>query len=201
MRRINTLAILVLISLSSLGQESNNSKTSFSFSYVTPYVVLSDWELGVLPVLLNTEANIHYKPFEKISFSTGIGFLRHAEKYNGYPLSMGEEHSLKKVSHFIRVPIQTNFHFNRNPGKADSFAKLVFNNILFLDRVAYFENDITISKEKSISYIPAIGLGVGTHFRRDKPVGILLEGLVEQHLRFDDYSDGIWCSVKIGIII
>jgi hypothetical protein len=146
MRRINILALLVSISLSSLGQESNTSKTSFSFSYVTPYVVLIDWELGFLP-------------------------------------------------------LQTNFHFKRNPGKTDSFAKLVFNNILFLDKVAYFENDIATSEEKSISYIPAIGFGVGTRLRRDKPLGILLEGVVEKHLRFDGYSDGIWCSAKVGIII
>ncbi len=65
-----------------------------------------------------------------------------------------------------------------------------------------FENDELTSKRKSnYIYEPSVGIGIGSIFLKNKPVGMLLEGTIEKTLRWETFSKSTFYSLKIGIVL
>ncbi|MCJ7716884.1 MAG: hypothetical protein MUO54_10260, partial [Anaerolineales bacterium] len=159
-------------------------------------------EFEFFPIYTNFEANIHYKPFNKISFTSGIGFFIKQETQPDYTSSSSEStHTNKVIFSMVRIPMQFNFHLVKSPVKSDSYLKAVYNNTVFFDKVIRYENDEKVGKDHSGGYYPSIGIGLGGVFLKHKPVGILLEGTVEKYLRFGDFTNSTWYYLKIGVII
>ena len=84
MKRIKTLWLVptfILLSIGLFGQDTKSDVLSYSFSYITPYLISSDADFEFEPIYINFEANIHYKPFDRISFSSGLGYFTETETY------------------------------------------------------------------------------------------------------------------------
>lgn len=64
----------LMLSISLFGQDDKSRDISYSFAYLPPSLITSNGEFGWLPIYANFEANVHYKPFDLISFSSGLGF-------------------------------------------------------------------------------------------------------------------------------
>ena len=209
MKSINTfwlVLIFLLLSDGLSGQDTKSDVLAYSFSYITPYLISSDFlECEFAPVYLNVEANIHYKPFDRISFSSGFGYLTETETYR-FP-NWGEPEVEPDYYHTVteynfRIPVQFNYHISKSIDKSDWYLKAVYTNGIIFNMSRSFENDILIRKRKSNNfYKPSVGLGIGSIFLKDKPVGILLEGTIEKTLRWETFNEATYYSMKIGILL
>ena len=208
MKRINTLWLLItilLISAGLSGQDTKSDVLSYSFSYITPYLIYTDFlECEYAPIYLNFEANIHYKPFDRISFSSGLGYFTTTETYGyiNWEASPDEpDYYYTATESNFRVPIQFNYHITKSPDKSDWYLKAVYTNGISFYTNRSFEDDELIRKRKSNNfYIPSVGLGIGSIFLKDKPVGILLEGTIEKTLRWETFNEATYYSMKIGVV-
>ena len=195
-----------MLSDSLSGQDTKSDVLAYSFSYITPYLISSNFlECEFAPVYLNVEANIHYKPFDRISFSSGFGYSTETETYRflywGEPEVEPDYYRTVTESNF-RIPIQFNYHISKSIDKSDWYLKAVYTNGIFFNMSRSFENDILIRKRKSNNfYNPSVGLGIGSIFLKDKPVGILLEGTIEKTLRWETFNEATYYSMKIGILL
>ena len=166
MKRIKTLwlvATILQLSVGMFGQDTKSDVLAYSFSYITPYLISTDFlECEYAPVYLNVEANIHYKPFDRISFSSGLGYFTETETYGhinwGAPL--GEPEYYHTVTEYnFRIPIQFNYHISKSIDKSDWYLKAVYTNGIIFNMSRSFENDILIRKRKSNNfYNPSVGL-------------------------------------------
>jgi len=187
------------------GQDTKSDVLSFSLSYITPYLIYSDFlECEYAPVYLNVEANIHYKPFDRISFSSGLGYFIETETYGyinwGEPRDDDDYHKSTETN--FRIPIQFNYHWWKSPDYPDWYFKAVYTNAILFSMSRSFENDELIRKRKSNSlYNPSVGLGIGVIFLKNKPVGLIVEGTIEKHLRYPQVNSGTWYSLKIGVVL
>lgn len=203
LQRLFLCAVLAIFSISLFGQEDNSKDFSYSFSYIPPYLFLSQGDFGFLPAYANFEANIHYKPFDRVSLSSGLGYFRIYDELPEYyietMIEYGRSHQ-ESVSNF-RVPLQANYHIVKSPNKTDCYIKGVFTNEIFTDKLVKYETDGTTSTSRSASYYPSIGLGMGAIFRKHKDVGILLEGTIEKFLRSGNFKNSTFLVFKIGVVI
>ncbi len=209
MNRIKTLwlvATILLLSVGMFGQDTKSDVLAYSFSYITPYLITTDFlECEFAPIYINFEANIHYKPFDRISFSSGLGYFTTTETY-GYinwdtPPDAPDYYHTATESNF-RIPIQFNYHISKSPDESDWYLKAVYTNGISFTKSRSFENDILYRKRKSNNfYNPSIGLGIGSIFLKDKPVGILLEGTIEKTFRWETSNEATYYSMKIGILL
>ena len=109
----------------------------------------------------------------------------------------------------IRLPIQFNYHIKKSPDKSDCYLKGVFTNGVFSRKVRKFHNYEQTNKSKSYSYIPSVGVGIGSIFFRNRSMGLIVEGTVEKYLTSDSYANHIfsplenstWYSLKIGVVL
>jgi hypothetical protein len=209
MKSINIFWLVLIILLLSdglSGQDTKSDVLAYSFSYITPYLISSDFlECEYAPVYLNVEANIHFKPFDRISFSSGLGYYTESETYRypnwGEPEEEHDNYYTIRESNF-RIPIQFNYHISKSIDKSDWYLKAVYTNGIFYNMVRSFENDILIQKRKSNNfYNPSVGLGIGSIFLKDKPVGIIVEGTIEKTLRWETFNEATYYSMKIGIVL
>ena len=139
-------------------------------------------------------------PFDLISFSSGLGYLIAQEIQTPHPLD--ESIDFNKVSMSIyRVPLQFNYHIFESLVNTDCYLKAVFTNGILVDKIRQYGNDELINKDKVYLYIPSIGIGIGSRFLKDKSLGIILEGMVEKHLRENSFKVSTWYSIKIGLVI
>lgn len=209
MKRIKTLLLIpaiVLLSIGLYGQETKSDVLSYSLSYITPYFITSDFLEGEFaPIYINFEANIHYKPFDRISFSSGLGYFIETKTYYGY-IHLGEprdddNYSTSTGTNF-RIPIQFNYHWWKSPDESDWYFKAVYTNAISFSTSRSFENDELIRKRKSDNYYnPSVGLGIGGIFLKNKPVGLIVEGTIERRLRYPQINSGTLYSLKIGIVL
>jgi hypothetical protein len=204
MKLSHTLITAFILAVCNLlpGQEHKSSLLSYSLSYIPPYLISFEGEFEFFPIFTNFEANIHYRPFDYISFTSGIGYFIVQEIQPDYTSSSSESTRTNKVTtSMVRIPLQCNFHLVESPDKSDSYLKAVYNNTFYINKVIHYDNDEKVGKDLTGGYYPSIGIGVGSVFLRHKPVGILLEGTVEKYLRFGDFKNSTWYYLKIGIII
>ena len=199
MKRLDKLLMasgFLLFSLGLLGQENKPSAFSYSLSYIPPSLRSSDGETSFVPKNINLEANVQYKPFDRISFSSGIGYLRYCELLDPIPTSSTIEQgiSYKLSSSALRIPAQFNFHFTKAPKRTDSYIKAVYTNGFTFTQVYEYENDVETDNYTQNNYHPSIGLGVGGIFFKNKPVGIILEGTIEKYLRWDTFNKATFYS-------
>ncbi len=201
--KILTFIALSLLSIGLLGQENKAKQLSYSFSYITPYLILGEGDIEIAPMWLNFEANIHYKPFDVISFSSGIFFLRGTETVPSYHIETMIENNLsyRAAETLLRIPLQANYHLVKAPEKTDSYIKAVYTNGFGFAKDVQYESDGTTTTSRSTSYFPSVGLGIGAIFLKHKTAGILLEGTFEKFLRFGDFSEKTFFSLKIGVIL
>jgi hypothetical protein len=209
MKRIKTLWLvptILLFSIGLFGQETKPSAFSYSLSYITPYLISSDFlECEFAPIYMNVEANIHYKPFDRISFSSGLGYFTETETYGyinwGAPPDAPDYNHTATESNF-RIPIQFNYHWWKSPDYPDWYFKAVYTNAILFSMSRSFENDELIRKRKSDNYYnPSVGLGIGGIFLKNKPVGLIVEGTIEKTLRWETFSKSTFYSLKIGIVL
>ena len=197
------LSAFLLMSIGLIGQEKNSSLLSYSLSYIQPTLISSQGEFEYVPILLNVEANVHYKPFNFISFTSGLGYNKDSESiflnYSSSTLEQGNYQELF-VSQ-IRLPLQLNIHLTEAPIKTDSYLKVVYNNGITFHKTIQYVNDETTGTRHLSFYYPSIGMGIGSIFLKNKPVGIILEGLIEKYLRYDSFKEATWYSIKIGVIM
>jgi hypothetical protein len=209
MKRIKTLLLVpavLLLSIGLFGQDTKSDVLSYSLSYITPYLISSDFlECEFAPIYLNVEANIHYKPFDRISFSSGLGYFTETETY-GYinwgapPDAPDYDHTATETN--FRIPIQFNYHWWKSPDYPDWYFKAVYTNAISFTKFRSFENDELTSKRKSnYIYEPSVGIGIGSIFLKNKPVGMILEGTIEKTLRWETFSKSTFYSLKIGIVL
>jgi hypothetical protein len=204
----NTLKYLLLASFliipnGLIGQEKKTSLLSYSLSYIQPTIISSQGEFEYVPIYLNVEANVHYKPFDFISFTSGIGYNKNGESiYFSHSSSTLEQSNYQELFvSGIRLPLQVNFHFTNEPMKTDSYLKAVYTNGFTFHKNIQYENDIATGTRHTSFYDPSIGIGIGSIFLKNKPLGIILEGLIEKYLRYDSFKEATWYSIKIGVII
>jgi len=209
MRKIKTLrlfASILLLSTGLFGQDTKSDVLSYSLSYITPYLISSDFlECEFAPIYLNVEANIHYKPFNRISFSSGFGYFTKTETlqlyfYASEPSDIDYDHTITETN--FRIPIQFNYHWWKSPDYPDWYFKAVFTNAILYSKSRSFENDELTRKRKSNNYYdPSIGLGIGGIFLKNKPVGLIVEWTIEKTLRWETFNEATYYSMKIGIIL
>ena len=72
---------------------------------------------------------------------------------------------------------------------------------MIFDKNRSFENDELIRMNKSNSYEPSVGIGIGSIFLKNKPVGIIVEGTIEKYLRKYSLKYETWYSLKIGVVL
>jgi hypothetical protein len=202
-RKFLTFIVFSLLSIGLNAQENKSNQLSYSFSYITPYLFLGEGDIEFIPTWLNFEANIHYKPFDVISFTSGIFFLRDTETVpSSYIETMIENNrSYRAAESLLRIPLQVNYHLVKAPEKTDSYIKAVYTNGFGFAKDIKYESDGTTTTSRSTSYLPSVGLGIGAIFLKHKKVGILLEGTFEKFLRFGDFTEKTLFSLKIGVII
>jgi len=209
MRRIKTLWLvptILLLSMGMFGQHTKSDVLSFSLSYITPYLISSDFlECEFAPIYMNVEANIHYKPFDRISFSSGLGYFIKTETYRfiywGAPPDRPDYYHTSTETNF-RIPIQFNYHWWKSPDYPDWYFKAVYTNAILFSISRSFENDELIRKRKSNNfYDPSVGLGIGGIFLKNKPVGLIVEGTIEKTLRWETFCEATYYSLKIGIVL
>ncbi|MEN8250981.1 MAG: hypothetical protein ABFS32_18760 [Bacteroidota bacterium] len=200
-----SLAIIafVMLSIGLFSQEQKSSPLSYSLSYLPPYLISSEGDFSFFPIYTNFEANIHYKPFDLISFSSGLGFFRYSEEIPSYYIEKLIEYSrsYSEAMSSFRIPLQANYHFVRNPKRNDSYVKATFINRCWIEKVISYESDGIKATSRSVSYLPSVGLGIGAIFFKEKSIGLLLEGTVEKFLRFHSFTNSTMYSLKVGILI
>jgi len=208
MKTVKTLWLVptfILLSIGLYGQDTKSDDLSFSLSYITPYLISSDFlECEFVPIYMNVEANIHYKPFDRISFSSGLGYFIETETYRyinwGEPPDDDDYHTSTETN--FRIPIQLNYHWWKSPDYPDWYFKAVYTNAILYYMSRSFENDELIRKRKSNNlYDPSVGLGIGAIFLKNKPVGLIVEGTIEKTLRWETFSEATYYSLKIGIVL
>ena len=138
-----------------------------------------------------------------ISFTSGLGYLREQEKMPGIQYSSQiDQNSYYNIGmSVIRIPMQINLHLIKVPTKTDTYLKVVYTNGIWFFKTTQYENDEITSIEKTNSYYPSIGIGIGSIFLKHKKVGIIVEGTIEKYLRYDTFNDATWYSLKIGVVI
>ena len=168
-RKLTTFIAFSLLSIGLLGQDNNSSQFSYSLSYIPPSLRTSDGETSFLPKNINLEANVQYKPFDRFSFSSGIGYIRYSELQDLVPTSTTIEQgvSYKIASSALRIPVQFNYHFTKDPQKIDSYLKAVYTNGFNFSQVYEYENDVEIDNYSQNNYHPSIGLGIGGVFFKE----------------------------------
>jgi hypothetical protein len=218
MKRIKNLwlaATILLLSVSLFGQDTKSDVLSYSLSYIPPSLTSRGGEFRFSPIYFNFEANIHYKPFDRISFSSGLGFSK-TETRIPMNWNPSTDNYMTIVESGIRIPIQVNYHITKSPKKSDWYFKAVYTNGIFSSTVRSFENDELTTKSKTRFYEPSAGIGLGSIFLKDKPIGIIVEGTISKHLynyKFSIVEGTIskhlnkyaleyetWYSLKIGVV-
>ena len=210
MKRVKTLWLVptfILLSMGMLGQDTISDVLSYSLSYIPPYLTSYNGDFSFTTIPINFEANIHYKPGDRISYSTGLGYCIKAEDH--YVVwTTPDDYYFRRTESSIRLPIQFNYHIIKSPDRTDCYLKAVYTNVVFSRKVRKFHNYEQTNKRKSYSYIPSIGIGIGSIFLKNKPVGLLVEGTVEKYLTFDSFANQrfypfentTWYSLKIGVV-
>lgn len=196
-------ATFIMLSISMQGQESNPNVLSYSLSYIPPSLASFEGEFSFVPIYINFEANIHYKPFELISFSSGLAFHKISESIfiNYSSSSFERDDYLELFVSGIRLPLQLNLHFTKAPLKTDGYLKAVYTNGFGLHKTIQYEDNVATGTSHTNYYNPSIGIGLGSIFLKNKPMGIIVEGMIEKYLRFDSFKDATWYSLKIGVVI
>jgi len=219
MKRVKTLwllASILLLSTSLFGQDTKSDVLSYSLSYIPPSLTSWQGEFRFAPIYINFEANIHYKPFDGISFSSGLGYFKKTETRFSMPWNPSPDYYSTLSESGIRIPIQVNYHITKSPDKSDWYLKAVYTNGIFFSTWRSFENDELTAKSKIRFYEPSAGIGLGSIFLKDKPVGIIVEGTISKHLNMYNFSivEGTiekyrrkysldyetWYSLKIGVV-
>jgi hypothetical protein len=211
MKRIKTLWLLITILLVSTGLSGQDTKSdvlSYSLSYIPPSLHSWRGEFKFAPIYINFEANIHYKPFDRISFSSGLGYSTKTETIfidwgalvdepDSF-LILPDSYHIVTVTNF-RIPIQFNYHITKSPDKSDWYLKAVYTNGFFFYKVRSFGNGVLQVNNRF--YEPSAGIGLGSIFLKNKPVGIIVEGTISKHLNKYALKYETWYSLKIGVII
>ena len=197
------LAAFLTVSIGLSGQEKKSSLLSYSLSYIQPTLISSQGEFEFVPIYLNVEANIHYKPFDFISFSSGLGYHKvSGSTYISYSSSSIEQSNYQELFvSGIRLPLQLNLHFIKAPMKTDFYLKAVYTNGLGFYKTIRYESDEATGTSCTSFYDPSLGIGIGSKFLKNKRVGLIVEGMIEKYLRFDSFNEATWYSLKIGVII
>ena len=106
---------ILLLTIGLFGQESKSEVLSFSLSYIHPTIISHKEKTEYEPIHINFEAIIHYKPFDRISFSSGLGYNTSSETWRfavpGEPNDPGDY--LKLIDSNFYIPIQFNYHIKK----------------------------------------------------------------------------------------
>jgi hypothetical protein len=210
MKTVKTLWLvftLLQLSVGLFGQDTKSKMLSYTFSFIPTYLTSYHGEFSFRTIPINFEANIHYKPGNRISYTTGIGYFRKAEDHFVVWTTPNEYFYEETVSN-IRFPIQFNYHIIKSPKKTDCYLKAEFTNGIFSRRIEKYERYEQVNDETRISYQPSVGIGIGNLFLRHKRVGIILEGTIEKYLRSESSINSTgypiyettWYSMKVGIV-
>jgi hypothetical protein len=202
MKRIRLALFICVFALRLFAQEENDDKLSVSISW-TPQVfwlIDGDFDFGAFPI--DFESLIYYKPFDRLSFATGLGYLRTSLSGPGVKASSSIDNSMSYdwVINTYRIPVQIDYHLSALPEKNDSYLKAVFTNSIMVDKTIQYENDVLISKHSELRYLPSIGLGIGSFLRTDRTIGIQVEGVAETYLRRDLLGKMYVFRLKLGIL-
>lgn len=202
-RKLLTFIAISMLSFGLFGQEKQTNHLSYSLSYIPPYLISYFDKTSFFVIPINFEANIHYKPFNRFSFTSGLGYfiMKDTQPVRSLPSEYDENKYIKISESSIRIPIQGNYHFLKSPNNTDWYLKAVYNNGIYFSKVREFENEELINKDKSYFYEPSVGLGIGSIFLKNKPVGIIVEGTIEKYLRHESFANSTWYSLKIGVVI
>ena len=193
-----------MLSVNIFAQNNDVDKLSFSISWTPEYWGPNDGKFRLDAVLpLNFESLIHYKPFGRLSFSTGLGFQRFVMSGLSWPTNsvIDVNRSYKWVFNEFRVPVQANFHFSENITNVDSYLKAEYTNEFTFSKSTYYESDIISSQRSNSWYSSSIGLGFGSIFRANKSIGILIEGSLGTVLDRDVLFQMYIFKLKFGIVL
>ncbi len=202
MKRIGFAFFIVVLSTNLFAQDEGVDRFSFSISWTPALYVASIDDFVMDDVLpLNFETLIHYKPYPKLSFSSGIGYQRYVSTGLSwiYLSHIDTNKSYRWVDNNFRVPINAKYKIFESSANADSYVKAEFINEWMFFKTIQYENEIISSTQSNSWYSPLVGFGIGSMIRKNKPIGILIEGSLETYVREEFFGMHI-CKMKFGIV-
>lgn len=203
-KQIGLVIFLSVISLPIFAQNNGADRLSFSISWTPEYWGPNDGEFRLDAVLpLNFESLIHYKPFRRLSFSTGLGFQRNVLSGLSWPENsvIDVNRSYKWVFNEFRIPVQVNFHLSENKENVDTYLKAEYTNEFTFSKSIHYEYDIITSTRTNSWYSSSIGLGAGSILRANKSIGILIEGSLGTVLDSDVLFQIYIITLKLGVVL
>ena len=202
--QIGFFMFLCVLSVNVFAQNNEADRLSFLISWTPEYWGPNDGKLrfdAILPV--NFESLIRYKPFRRLSFSTGLGFQRFVMSGLSWPeySVIDVNRSYKWIFKEFRIPVQANFHLSESKANVDTYLKAEYTNEFTFSKSTYYEYDIISSTRTNSWYSSSIGLGVGSIFRANKSIGILIEGSLGTVLDKDVLFQVYIITLKLGIVL
>lgn len=182
-------------------QLQKKNTLSYSFSWNPEYrIIYSTHGTNGRTYLINFESLVHYKPYIRFSFASGLGYRRASDGYNISTNSDPIE--VNGNMNRFKVPIQAYFHFPNDKQRYGSYIKTEFINILSLVNSSYYQNGVITDRDSKIYYDQYLGIGIGRIFRENNNTGIKLEGSLSKRI-FDknEYSVLYIFNIKLGILI
>jgi len=204
-RKFAIIFSLALCLLSAIvnAQEHEQNKISLSISWAPEYLGPNDGEFRLDASYPATfESLVHYKPFKKLSFSSGIGYNRHVwEGQSWIELSVIDlDKSTRWVINEIRIPVQAHYHFSEGIGKTDTYIKAEFRNEITFSNLNYYDLGELVNSRSNSWYSSSIGVGIGSILRADKTIGVLVEGSLGTYLDKHDFFQMYILKMKLGLV-
>jgi len=206
MNRIRKYVLSILVGAlfaNLIAQGENVDRISYSISWTPSISFVDEGEFIFHIIPVDFESLIHYKPFQQLSFASGLGYQRTAMSGPGLSMAssvIDNSLSYKLIVSNYRIPMQISFHFQDNLLKTDTYIKVEYINNIISDRTIHYENEVQSSQDIEILYRPSIGLGLGSFLRTDKAIGIRIEGGVDTYLRKGMFAKLYEIKVKVGIV-
>lgn len=203
-RQIGVIIFLSLLSFNVLAQNCEINRLSFSISWTPEYWGPNDGKLrldAINPITF--ESLVNYRPFSKVSFSSGVGYERHVSEMQSWiELSVIDlDKSYRWVINEIRIPVQAHYHFSEGVGKTDTYIKAEFRNKFSFSEMNYYDLGELVNSRSNSWYSSSIGLGVGSILRANKSIGILIEGSLGTILDKDILFQMYIVKLKLGIVL
>ena len=203
MKKFGLILFLSVLTINLLAQEKEIDRFSFTIAWTPAYYGPNNGDFRIDAILpFSFESLIYFKPWKKFSFSSGFGYWRHDWTMNSWwwlsTIDAGK--SQRDIYNTIQIPLQIHYYLFKSTKNADVYFKTAFINEFMFSKTIYYEYDIIDHTDSDRFYTPSIALGIGSMFRKNKAVGILIEGSMGTYLDLDLFEMYI-LRIKFGVVL